>query len=627
MKNIYGVKVPPDAIMHQEFDDGVDFDMETCNHDTVADPRADELMLELRQGAEFGRAPWDNSELRTTFGIDLDAPTLDQIWKGFGRAEVTRADFSPRQAERLLVANPRQSREISFKDVKEIFDEVGESAAMDLMNMTPAKMLTGNPKLDKGSDYKYFSIGLMLSPATLSGLTELCPFRSLQCSMMCLNDSGQGETFTGKKVFNAPQEFRKKRTLVYAKMKDIFWQMIYDGIKHAIKETEKSGFNLCVRMNVLSDISWEDQPVRYKMSGKRDAKVMTAPNIFSVPEFKDKLEGYDYTKNSGRVHEFLTNRKSFPKNYNLTYSISEVNMAFALWVLDHGGNVAVPFDTSANKKTTNVADWHKLPQWWAGYKVIDADIHDMRFLDNKFFTDPKNIDKKEVECGIEKPCPTTRRLIAANPDDEGDGEESAAFLLQEKGSLNSEIICEVRRELKCGRGLVCGLRLKGTKNKTNMELVRKVEAENGLEFGMLTGGFVQYADQCGMLPKNNGKRMVDDQIYDPDRNITMTYEWQRQAIILSEARRIIQSHAAGFQHVARKAGGYTPYSKTVAAEVDKWIFETYDITGAEIKEKAIYIAKHLVEFEDLVIKASKFNQPNRLWTKDIEKFLVQKIGG
>ncbi len=626
MKNIYGVNIPQNAIEFRELGDGVDFDLETCNHDAVTDPRADELMMELRQGIEFGKTiPW--AELHETFGADLDAPTLDQLWKGFGRAEISRVDFSPREMQRQLVANPRQAREISFKEVKEIFDEVGESAAMDLMGMTPAKMMTGNPKLDKGDDYKYLSIGLMLSPATLSGLTELCPFRSLQCSMMCLNDSGQGETFGGKKVFNAPQEFRKKRTLIFAKMKDIFGQLVFDAISHAIKATEKSGFNLCIRMNVLSDVAWEHQSIRYKTSGKRDAKVMTAPNVMSIPEFKD-VQFYDYAKGSDRIAKMIQDRKSLPKNYSLTYSLSEVNMAFALWVLDHGGNVAIPFDTTANRTITKLSDWHKLPAWWAGYKVIDADIHDMRFLDNKFFTDPKNIDKTEIECGIEKPCSTReRRLIAANPEDEGDGEESSAYLLQEKGSLNPEIICEVRRELKCGHGLVCGLRLKGTKNKTNMRLVREVEEKNGLEFGMLTGGFVQYADQCGMLPRVEGMKVVEDQIYDPTKNITMQYEWQRQAIILSEARRIIQSHAAGFQHVARKAGGYTPYSKTVAAEVDKWVFETYSITSAEIKEKAIYIAKHLVEFEDLVIKASKFNQPQRLWTKDIEKFLVQKIGG
>ena len=621
-KNIYGVRIPSDAQMHQEFNDGVEFNMETCNHDAVSDQRADELMGDMRQGSEFGDAEWARHPW--LYGTVLDAPTLDQIWPEFGRAEIVRADFSRQQLGRVIAANPdeRIKRELWFEDVKRVYDEVGESAALDLVGMTPGKLLTGNPKLDKGNDYKYFSIGLMLSPATLSGLTELCPFRSLQCSMMCLNDSGQGETFSGK-IFNAPQEFRKKRTLIYAKMKDVFWQMIYDGIKHAIRQTEKSGFNLCVRMNVLSDISWEKQEVSYRTSGKRDAKLLTAPNIFSVPEFKDKVDGYDYTKNGDRMYEFITNRKSFPKNYHLTYSLSEVNMAFVLWVLDHGGNVAVPFDTTANKKTTPVEQWHKLPQWWAGYKVIDADIHDMRFLDNKFFTDPKNIDKKEIECA-EKSCEP--RLISANPEDEGEGEESAAFLLQEKGSLNSEIICDVRRELKCGHGVVCGLRLKGTKNKTNMELIRKVEAERGLEFGMLTGGFVQYADECGMLPEHNGKRMIDDQTYNPEGNVTMSEGWQREAILLSEARRVIQSHASGFQHVARKVGGFTPYSKTVAAEVSKWVLKNYGITDSEIREKAMYIATHLVEFEDLVIKASKFNQPHRLWTKDTEKFLVQKIG-
>lgn len=614
MKNSLGVDVPKDAVQHAEFSDGVDYDLDTCNHGLVPHGSGTQLLEDLRGGEEFGSAEWIMNPW--LFGTNLNAPTLDEIWPNFARGEVLSVDFSPKRMERMIAANPKEkkiSREISFDDVNKIFDEVGESAAMDLMGMTAGKMLTGNPKLEKGGDYMYESIGLMMSPATLSGLTELCPFRSLQCSMMCLNDSGQGETFGGK-IFNAPQEFRKKRTLIYVKMKKIFWQLIVDGIRHAIKETAKTGFKLCVRMNVLSDVGWENQAVEYKDGRGKNAKTFTAPNIFSVPEFKDKVSGYDYCKSVDRMVNFLKNRKSFPENYYLTYSLSEINMAAALWVLEHGGNVAVPFDTTANKSNTEVSRWHKLPPWWCGFKVIDADIHDMRFLDRKFFTDPKNIDLDEIECEEGECSP---RLKAANPAADEDVEEkSTAYLLREKGSLNEQIICDVKRELRCGHGLVCGLRLKGTKNKTNMKLVRAAEEKHGLEFGTLTGGFVQYADWAGM---------IEDRTYDPSINATLSEQWQHDAVVLSEARRVIQSFAGEFKHVAKKIGGFTPYSKTVQAEISEWVMEKFGITAEEIKEKAVYLAEHLVEFEDIVNSVSKFKLKNRLWTPEIQKFLVQKI--
>jgi hypothetical protein len=58
----------------------------------------------------------------------------------------------------------------------------------------------------------------------------------------------------------------------------------------------------------------------------------------------------------------------------LTFSYSGENLAECLRVLALGVNVAVVFTTRKGEK---------LPATWNGYRVIDGDTHDVRFLDRK----------------------------------------------------------------------------------------------------------------------------------------------------------------------------------------------------------------------------------------------------
>jgi hypothetical protein len=57
-------------------------------------------------------------------------------------------------------------------------------------------------------------------------------------------------------------------------------------------------------------------------------------------------------------------------NYHLTFSFSGTNMAECMKALDHGVNVAVVFAG-------------ELPATWQGYRVVDGDQSDLRFLDAK----------------------------------------------------------------------------------------------------------------------------------------------------------------------------------------------------------------------------------------------------
>ena len=79
---------------------------------------------------------------------------------------------------------------------------------------------------------------------------------------------------------------------------------------------------------------------------------------------------YDYTKNPIRMKVYLAGK--LPKNYHLTFSLSENNKTEALDILSKGGSVAVVFDTKKGQP---------LPDTWNGYKVIDGDLSDLRFLD------------------------------------------------------------------------------------------------------------------------------------------------------------------------------------------------------------------------------------------------------
>lgn len=88
------------------------------------------------------------------------------------------------------------------------------------------------------------------------------------------------------------------------------------------------------------------------------------------------LQFYDYTKNPGRA---VTNAMGFhPANYHLTFSRSETNERQCLDVLAAGGNVAVVFST-ATKSGKRPAE--ALPADWHGYRVVDGDKDDLRFLD------------------------------------------------------------------------------------------------------------------------------------------------------------------------------------------------------------------------------------------------------
>lgn len=221
-------------------------------------------------------------------------------------------------------------------------------------------LTTGNPKVAKGEGHGWLTAILHLAPHTLSG-HNVCPFATAQCAAGCLESAGRGgiygkaDTVTvtvadGRRIrTNTIRRARIARTLAYFADPDAFLIKLQKEITAHIARAKRNGLRPAVRLNGTSDIAWEKG---------RHSNGWTLFEIFPDVVF------YDYTKTPSRFN--------LPDNYSLTFSFSGSNLAASLGALRAGRNVAVVF---------NVKKGQPLPETWNGFKVIDADLTDLRFLD------------------------------------------------------------------------------------------------------------------------------------------------------------------------------------------------------------------------------------------------------
>ncbi len=126
-----------------------------------------------------------------------------------------------------------------------------------------------------------------------------------------------------------------------------FLTQVKDEIAKALKKNKDKAI-VTIRLNGTSDLPFEK------------FKIFEGKNIFEV--YPD-VQFYDYTKN------YIRFEKELPKNYHLTFSRSEINHDKAIEILNKGYNVAMVFD--------------KLPDTFNGFRVINGDENDLRFLDDK----------------------------------------------------------------------------------------------------------------------------------------------------------------------------------------------------------------------------------------------------
>jgi hypothetical protein len=200
---------------------------------------------------------------------------------------------------------------------------------------------SGSAKTKKNKVPTYI---LYLAPAIQNSFKiNVCPKASQGCVKSCLFTAGRAKFIT---TINAA---RTEKT-------DF---MIYDPTKFYRKLAAEISYNYTVafnekiafRLNGTSDINHYKQIKRY---ANFDINTLPANVIF-----------YEYTKN---LHQAFSWQKNFPR-INVTFSKNESNWDECKIALDSGINVAVVFN--------------QVPNTYKGYKVINGDITDERFNDQK----------------------------------------------------------------------------------------------------------------------------------------------------------------------------------------------------------------------------------------------------
>ena len=205
-----------------------------------------------------------------------------------------------------------------------------------------------NAKTIKGDGDEYLTAILYMTPYKVMVDGKL--FNS--CSMAAMASCIDGCLYTaGRGAFNNVQTARQRKAEWFYRDRDSFMaQLVIDVAKFA-NYCRKRDIQPCIRLNGTTDIRWE----LILIDGK---------NIFE--RFPD-VQWYDYTK--------IPNRKvSHLANYHLTWSYSAANPKYEQYfdeVIRNGMSVAVVFRKPINLNT------------WRGYKVVDGDKDDLRFLDPK----------------------------------------------------------------------------------------------------------------------------------------------------------------------------------------------------------------------------------------------------
>jgi hypothetical protein len=199
-----------------------------------------------------------------------------------------------------------------------------------------------------------------LAPANMAGRTKkgtrinVCP-KSQHCKELCLNSAGHNKAdilSNGKENIKHSliNISRIKKTKLFYNDRDLYMDILIHEINRDRSYAERHGMEFSVRLNGTSDLSPEIM--------KKDGK-----NILEI--FPD-VQFYDYTKVYNR-----TKLMKFYPNYDITFSYDGYNWDQCEQFLNDGGKVAVVFDSET------------MPKTYKGYKVIDANGYDMRYLDPK----------------------------------------------------------------------------------------------------------------------------------------------------------------------------------------------------------------------------------------------------
>jgi len=253
------------------------------------------------------------------------------------------------------------------------------------------------------------------------------------CALTCLHMSG-GQV-------HAKTVGGYKKTLLYKTNQDLFYnntlEQYFRAAISALYDNCRKGSNLdhyAIRLNGTTDIKHyandfildvnvigkinkylkslntksvkDKNPINFKMVDTEYVKPGEKGTFFDIfnkmwqqttsgincefnPTF---LQFYDYTALGGLMQNFAA--KKLPANYHVTFSVKEGNLKEVLEALSKGLGVALPLWLGGVKKNEKMP----LPAFWypegiasgKGYRVVDGDAFDARFLDKKTYGIPED---------------------------------------------------------------------------------------------------------------------------------------------------------------------------------------------------------------------------------------------
>ena len=214
----------------------------------------------------------------------------------------------------------------------------------------PSYLLTveADAKTVKGSAGGFLTGILYLAPGQLAGVGNLCPHASAGCLAACLFTAGRAG------IFETVNAARVMRTRFLHDNRAAFLAMLRGEIAGLIRQAKRRGLRPAVRLNGTSDLPWEK----------------LAPDLFA--DFP-RVRFYDYCKGLRRAVAYA--KGELPRNYHLTFSLSETNATAAGIALAAGVNVAAVAD--------GIKPGDPFPLAGQSFRTFDADRHDLRFLDRR----------------------------------------------------------------------------------------------------------------------------------------------------------------------------------------------------------------------------------------------------
>jgi hypothetical protein len=234
------------------------------------------------------------------------------------------------------------------------------------MTYFPRIFSTDSAKAAKASGYGYLNAIHYLAPYDFGGAGNLCPNASPECIRDCLGwFSGQAAMVKDiEHGTNSVRESRKLKAQLFMRDRANYLNRMAQEIVRLDRKARREGLELCVRLNGSSDIVFER--ISFALSPKT-LKALGLPNdrrtSATILALFPHIQFVEYTKSPNRLGKA-------PGNLDLTLSYSARNSADCVKALLAGHNVAMVF-------------YGRLPASFAGFPVINGDLHDLRHLDAK----------------------------------------------------------------------------------------------------------------------------------------------------------------------------------------------------------------------------------------------------